>query len=89
MIGHASHDNHVINWSAATILDRESDKSARWIKDTVHIRKEGRRSLNQDEGSSYTLSHMYDRFLATSISIVTRTGRTTEQASSDEGLWYR
>ena len=23
---HASHDNHVINWPAATILDRESDK---------------------------------------------------------------
>ena len=26
---HASHDNHVINWPASTILDRESDKSTR------------------------------------------------------------
>jgi len=30
---HASHDNHVINWPASTILDRESDKSTRWIKE--------------------------------------------------------
>ena len=62
---HASHENHVINWSAATILDRESDKSTRWIKEAVHIRKEGRQSLNRDVGS-HTLSHTYDRFLATS-----------------------
>ena len=32
LTGHASHDNHVINWPASTILDRESDKSTRWIK---------------------------------------------------------
>ena len=62
---HISQDNHVIYWPAATILDRESDKSTRWIKEAVHIRNEGRRCLNRDEGS-YTLSHTYDRFLATS-----------------------
>jgi len=62
---HASHDNHVINWPASIILDRESDKTTRWIKEAVHVRKEGRQSLNQDEGT-YTLSHTYDRFLATS-----------------------
>ena len=45
---HASHDNHVINWPASTILDRESDKSTRWNKEAVHIRKEGRQSLNAD-----------------------------------------
>jgi len=59
------HDNHVINWPVSTILDRESDESTRWIKEAVHIRKEGRQSLNRDEGS-YTLSHMYDQFLAMS-----------------------
>jgi len=62
---HASHHNHVINWSAATILDRESDKNTRWIKEAVRVRKEGQSSMNRDEGS-YTLSHTYDRFLATS-----------------------
>ena len=62
---HASRDNHTINWPQATILDRESDRGTRWIKEAVHIRKEGRSSMNRDEGS-YTLSHTYDRFLATS-----------------------
>jgi len=33
--------------------------------EAVHIRKEGRRSMNRDEGS-YTLSHTYDRFIAMS-----------------------
>ena len=57
----------LIKWPASTILDRESDRSTRWIKEAagLHIRKEGRRSMNQDQGS-YTLSHTYDRFLATS-----------------------
>ena len=61
----AIHDNHVINWPTSTILDRESDRSTWWIKEVVYIRKEGRCSMNRDEGS-YTLSHTYDRFLATS-----------------------
>jgi len=34
-------------------------------KEAVHIGTEGRRSMNRDE-ASYTLSHMCDRFLATS-----------------------
>ena len=61
---HASHDKNVINWPESTILDRESDRGTRWIKEAVHI-GEGRRSMNRDKGS-YTLSHTYDRFLATS-----------------------
>jgi len=61
---HILQDNHVINWLATTILHRESDKSTRWIKEAVHIWKEGRWSLNWDEGS-YMLSHRYNRFLAT------------------------
>jgi len=43
----------------------ESDKETRWIKEAVHMQKEGQHSINWDEGS-YTLSHMYDRFLAMS-----------------------
>jgi len=62
---HASRDNHLINWSQATILDRESDRGTRWITEAVHIQKEGRSSMNRDEGS-YILSHTYDRFLTTS-----------------------
>jgi len=53
---HASHDNHRIKSATSTIPDSESDRSTRWIKEVVHIWKEGRRSMNRDEGS-YTLSH--------------------------------
>ena len=63
---HAVQENHVISWSAASVIDRESDRSIRWIKEAVHIWKEGPRSLNQDEGS-YQLSHTYDRFLGSTL----------------------
>jgi len=61
---HAVQENHVIDWREAKILDKESDRGTRWIKEAVHIRKEGRRSMNRDE-RSYTLSHVYDRVLTT------------------------
>ena len=64
---HAVQENHVISWSAASVIDRESDQSTRWIKEAVHIRKEGPRSMNRDEGS-YQLSHTYDRFLGLTLS---------------------
>ena len=44
------------------VIDREQDRPTRWIKEAVHIRKEGHRVMNRDEGS-YQLSHAYDRFL--------------------------
>ena len=54
---HAVQENHVMSWSAASvIIDRESGRSTRWIKEAVRIRKEGPRSVNRDEGS-YQLSH--------------------------------
>jgi len=67
LTGHASHDNRAIIWPAATILARKSDKSSRYFKEAVRIRKERRRSLNRDAGG-YMPSHTstYNRFLATS-----------------------
>jgi len=55
----------VINWADASVIDRESDRSVRWIKEAIHIRKEGQRAMNREEGS-YQLSHAYDCFLGTS-----------------------
>ena len=43
-----------------TVIDRKQDCPTRWIKEAVHIRKEGHRAMNRDEGS-YQLSHAYDR----------------------------
>ena len=63
---HAFQENHVISWSVASVIDRESARSTRWIKKAVHIRKEGPRSMNRDEGS-YQLSHTYDRFLGSTL----------------------
>ena len=79
----SSHDNHVINWPASTILNRESDKSTRWIKEAVHIRKEGRQSLR---GATRWATRTTD-FLPRRITIVARTGRGIEQTSSDKRLW--
>ena len=62
---HGVQENHVISWSAASVNDRESDRSTR-CKEAVHIRKEGPGSMNRDEGS-YQLSHTYDRFLGSTL----------------------
>ena len=63
---HATQENHVINWSQATVIDREPDRFTRWITEAIHIRKEGQQAMNRDEGS-YRLSHAYDRFLDTAV----------------------
>ena len=42
----------------------QQDRPTRWIKEAVHIRKEGHRTMNQDEGS-YHLSHAYNFLDAT------------------------
>ena len=88
---HATQENHVINWSQATVIDREPERFTRWIKEAIHIRKEGQQATNRHEGS-YQLSHAYDRFLDTASSrlpVVSRTGRTEYQLllmkASDRG----
>jgi len=48
--------------SKAMVIDREPVRFSRWIKEAVHIHKEGQHAMNRDEGS-YQLSHAYDRFL--------------------------
>jgi len=64
---HALQENHVINWSDASVIDREPDRATRWIREAIHIRKEGQQAMNRKEGS-YQLSHAYDRFLGTGLS---------------------
>jgi len=55
---HALQENHVINWSDVSVIDREPDRATRWIKEAIHIRKEGQQAMNRKE-SSYQLSHAY------------------------------
>jgi len=53
--------------SSSIHLVKRSKRVTRWIKEAIHIRKEGQQSINRDEGS-YQLSHAYDRFLDASAS---------------------
>jgi len=85
---HATQENHVINWSQAMVIDREPEHFTRWIKEAVHIQKEGQLATNRDEGS-YQLSHIYDRFLDTASSPRVKNRKNRVPASSDESLWQR
>jgi len=58
----ANQADHTIDWKKTTVIDREQDHPTRWIKEAVHIHKEGHRAMNRDEGS-YQMSHTYDCFL--------------------------
>ena len=41
---HSTQENHVINWSQATVIDREPERFTRWIKEAIHIRNEGQQA---------------------------------------------
>ena len=64
-------------------FDREQERPTRWIKEAVHIRKEGHRAMNRDEGS-YQLSHAYDRFLDATADRRIKTRKNWVPASSDD-----
>ena len=49
----------MINWSKVTVIDRESDRLTRLIKEAVYICKDDAQSMNHDA---------YDRFLGMSSS---------------------
>ncbi|XP_072016570.1 uncharacterized protein [Amphiura filiformis] len=36
---HVAHQNHVIGWDEAQVIDQESDKTTRWLKEAIWIRK--------------------------------------------------
>jgi len=50
----------VIDRENAEVIDRESDKAGRLIKEVIWIRKTD--NMNRDEGS-YQLSHVWDKLL--------------------------
>ena len=42
--------NHNIKWDAAKVIDSESHKTTRWVKEAIWIRRKGKNTLNKDEG---------------------------------------
>jgi len=85
---HVNQANHTIDWKKTTVIDREQDCPTRWIKEAVHIRKEGHQAMNRDEGS-YQLSHAYDSFLDATADRRIKTRKNWVPASFDEDLVMR
>ena len=78
-----------INWADASVIDREPDRHTRWIKEAIHIRKEGQRAINREEGS-YQLSHAYDCFLGTFVTYCAKNWmKKWCFYSSDESFWWK
>ena len=59
---HAMRENHVIDWDNIKIVEKESDRKTRHIKEAIAIREQGPTSLNRDEGQ-HPLSHIFYPFL--------------------------
>ena len=59
---HVCNENHAIDWANAKVIDRESDKAGRLIREVIWIRKTD--NMKRDEGS-YQLSHVRDKLLHT------------------------
>jgi len=59
---HVCNENHVIDWANPKVIDRESYKAGRLIRDAIWIRKIY--IMNRDEWS-YQLSHVWDKLLHT------------------------
>ena len=62
---HVSETNHSVSWDDSLVIDRESDKYTRWIKESIWIRREGQKTMNKDEGA-YRLHHIYDHLITPS-----------------------
>ena len=48
--------DHVVltNHNAAKVIDFESDKTTRWVKEAIWIRRKGKNTLNKDKGGGHT-----------------------------------
>ena len=63
---HADRSNCVLDWEVAKVVDKDTNRCARWIKEAIWIRKT-KPTMNKDEGG-YRLSHVWDSLLATPFS---------------------
>jgi len=61
------------------------DRPTGWIKEALHMCKEGHRAMNRDEGS-YQLSHAYDRLLDATTDRRIETQKNWVPTSSDKDL---
>ena len=74
---HVAATNHHINWDDATVIDRESDKTARWVREAIWIRRRGKDTLNKDDGA-YKLHNIYDNIVQQATPITPSTCQLTK-----------
>jgi hypothetical protein len=55
---HTTQENHEIDWENAKIIDKETHKRRRHVKEAIWI-KRTKGAINRDEGN-YQLSHLYE-----------------------------
>ena len=60
---HVCQNDHIMNWEASEIVEQESDKFKRWIKESICIRS-NTPTMNRDEGA-YQLSPIWTRVIPT------------------------
>ena len=60
---HVCQTNHIMNWEASEIVEQESDKLKRWIKESICIRS-NTPTMNSDKGA-YQLSPIWTQVIST------------------------
>ena len=64
LAGNVSQNNHIMKWEASElIIEQESDKFKRWIKESICIRS-NTPTMNRDEGT-YQLSPIWTQVIST------------------------
>ena len=64
---HVAQQNYVINWEEAKVIDQDSDKQTRSIREGL---------INRDDGTS-SLSHVYDQLLQKTLQSGNESRNTT------------
>ena len=60
---HVCQNNHIMNWEASEVVEQESDKFKRWIKESICIRS-NTPTMNRDEGA-YQPSPIWTQVIST------------------------
>ena len=54
--------DHVVGWDKAKMLDLESHRTTRWLKESIWIRSWAADSMNKDE-AAYKVNRIFDQLI--------------------------
>ena len=81
---HVAATNHVIDWEGAKILHREDERYPRWIRESIWIRRRGKKAMNNQGGAAFNLSHQYDHLIQETTSRNTVSRNSTSVPGSTQ-----